>query len=171
MRQGWGVDDYRERQTAPLAWWLGALFFGVVCGWLMLVATTWPVAIITTIVTALLAGAGLWRYGSRLVRVDHGELHVGRARLTAAYLGEVEPLDRSAYRHRLGPGADVRAWLATRPYLDRGVIVRVDDDADPTPYWLVGTRHPELLARALGHHPGPAVTPDNVERTTDGEEA
>lgn len=170
------MDDYRERQTAPPTWWFGAVIFGLVCGWLMLVATTWAIAIVTTVVAALLGCLGVWRYGSILLRVDDGDLHVGRAKLVVRYRGEVERLDRAAYRHRLGPGADVRGWLATRPWFDRGVLVHVDDPADPTPYWLVGTRHPELLARALGHTgdatPSPEGTvPESTERNADGEEA
>ena len=46
--------------------------------------------------------------------------------------------------------ADARAYLLLRPYLKRAVRVEIADPADPTPYWLVATRHPETLAAALG---------------------
>ena len=36
-----------------------------------------------------------------------------------------------------------------RPYVRRGVLVRVTDPDDPTPYWLVSSRHPRTLAAAL----------------------
>jgi hypothetical protein len=36
-----------------------------------------------------------------------------------------------------------------RPYLSRAVRVEIDDPADPAPYWLLSTRHPERLAAAL----------------------
>jgi hypothetical protein len=36
-----------------------------------------------------------------------------------------------------------------RAYLKRSVRVEVTDPADPTPYWLVSSRHPEQLAKAL----------------------
>ncbi len=49
----------------------------------------------------------------------------------------------------MGSEADARAYLLVRPYLKRAVRVTVVDPADPTPYWLVGTRHPEALAAAL----------------------
>ncbi len=35
------MTTYRERLTAPASWWLAALAFGVVWGWIMLVATNW----------------------------------------------------------------------------------------------------------------------------------
>ena len=45
--------------------------------------------------------------------------------------------------------ADARAYLVLRPYLKRAVKVEITDPADPAPYWLVCTRHPEELAKAL----------------------
>ena len=45
--------------------------------------------------------------------------------------------------------ADARAYLLLRPYLKRAVKVEITDRADPAPYWLISTRHPEELAQAL----------------------
>jgi hypothetical protein len=104
------------------------------------------------VITALLTVAGfalVWRYGSLLVAVEPGGLRVGGAFVETAHVGEVATLDRAAYRTRLGTGADARAYLATRPYLDHGVVVTIDDPADPTPYWLVSSRRPDALAAAL----------------------
>ena len=76
------------------------------------------------------------------------------------HLGPAEVLDPEATRRALGPGADARAFLVTRPYLKRAVRVPVTDPADPTPYWLVGSRHPDALAAALNARAiGPAATP------------
>ena len=47
-----------------------------------------------------------------------------------------------------GVDADARAFLLLRPYLKRAVQVEIADPADPTPYWLVRTRHPDELAAA-----------------------
>ena len=55
----------------------------------------------------------------------------------------------------MGPDADARAFLVIRPYLTRAVRVPVTDPADPTPYWLVGSRHPDALAAALNARPDP----------------
>ncbi|MEV7396203.1 DUF3093 domain-containing protein [Aeromicrobium sp. NPDC092404] len=157
------MTTYRERLTAPVSWWLAALLSGAVWGWIMLVATNWPIAIATTV---LVAGAGaflVWRYGSLLIRVDAAGLTVGRARVESEHLGAVRPLNRSDYRLTLGTGADARAYLVTRPYLDRGVLVPITDDTDPTPYWLVSSRRPDALAAALGHTenaPAPAHDPN-----------
>jgi len=143
------VTPYRERLTAPPSWWLAALLFALVWGWVFVIATNWSIAIV---VAALLTAAGfalVWRYGSLLIAVEPAGLRVGNAFVEPDHIGAVTSLDRAAYRTRLGTGADARAFLATRPYLDHGVLVTIDDPADPAPYWLVSSRRPDALAAAL----------------------
>lgn len=102
-------------------------------------------------VTLALAVAALLAVvaGSTPIRVGARELVVGRNRLESTYIGDARSLSVEETRRRLGPEADVRAFLCTRPYLSRAVEVTLDDPADPHPYWLVGTRHPEELADAI----------------------
>jgi hypothetical protein len=144
------VTIYRERLTAPLSWWIAAAVFAAVWGWVFLVVTTWPIAIAATAVVALGGFVAVSRYGAVLIEVGEEGLRVGRASLTSSAIGAVEPLHRSDYHRRLGTDADARAYLVTRPYLDRGVLVAVDDDSDPVPYWLVSSRQPDEFAAALG---------------------
>ncbi|MCW2829671.1 MAG: hypothetical protein JWP31_363 [Aeromicrobium sp.] len=143
------MTPYRERLTAPLSWWIAALAFAVVWGWVFLVISDWPVAVVTTVIVGAVDLFAVWRYGSFTVVVDAEGLRAGRAFVETAHIGDVTALDRTAYRRRLGVDADARAHLATRPYLDHGVAVSIADPADPAPYWLVATRHPAELAAAL----------------------
>jgi hypothetical protein len=159
MGQAGRVSTYRERMTAPPSWWILALVFGLVCGWIMLVATNLPIAIGAFIVGAVVAGGLVWRYGSVLIEAGPSGLHVGSAHLPIEHVGSVEALDRVGFRERLGPHADARAWLRTRPYVDAGIRVDLDDPSDPTPYWLISSRRPEALADALRQ----------TGRTTNGE--
>ncbi|MBC7630858.1 DUF3093 domain-containing protein [Aeromicrobium sp.] len=151
------MTPYRERLTAPVSWWIAAATFGLVWGWIMLVVTTWQIAVVTTLLVAAAGFFAVSRYGSLLIEVKPDGLTVGRASLAAEHLGAVEQLNRVDYRHRLGVGADARAYLVTRPYVDRGVVVGVTDERDPVPYWLVSSRHPDALAVALGMDPTPRV--------------
>lgn len=166
------MTTYRERLAAPLSWWLTALAFAVVWGWVVLVVTTWPIAISVTVVVAVIDLYAVWRYGSLLLSVGPAGLRVGQASIAHEHIGAAEPLNRADYRLRLGTGADARAFLVTRPYLDRGVIVAVDDDSDPAPYWLVSSRRPEALAAALGHTGTVPQTPvhDTIGEAPRGEE-
>ena len=144
------MESYRERLTVPPSWWIVALIFGGICGWIMVVATTPELAVFAALGGTLVAGALMWSYGSLTVYADATGLHVGSAHLDAAHIGTVTSLDRAAFRASLGPEADARAWLRTRPYVDGGVRVDVSDPNDPVPYWLVSCRRPEALIAALG---------------------
>jgi len=88
------------------------------------------------------------------IAVAGGELRAGRAHIPLGLLGEVRELDADATRVELGPALDARAYACLRAWARTAVRVEVVDDADPTPYWLVSTRHPRELARALTHGRG-----------------
>ena len=171
------MTTYRERLSAPLSWWLAALGFAVVWGWVFLVVLNWTAAIVVTLLVAAAGFAAVWRYGSIEISVDADGLRVGTATLGPQHVGAVRRLDRAAYRTQLGTGADARAYLVTRPYLDHGVLVEIDDPADPVPYWLISSRRPDAFATALGASaatPTPAAFPATPDPNGDqprGEEA
>lgn len=144
------MTSYRERLTAPPAWWLAALLFGGICGWIMVVAANPTWGLITAVVATAFAGGLVSVYGGLTVRAGSDGLHVGDAFLPADAIGTVTALDRVSWRTNLGPDADARAWLRTRPYVGTGVRVTVEDAGDPTPYWLVSSRRPEEVVAALG---------------------
>ena len=52
-------------------------------------------------------------------------------------------------RSQRGAQLDARAWPLIRGWVSPVVRVTVTDPQDPTPYWLVSTRHPEKLVEAL----------------------
>ena len=140
---------YAERLGVPLRWWVQGT---------MLVATLWLAVVVAMpalgawIITAIALAAlslGLWSYGSARISVADGTFRAGRAHISAAYVGTATVLDPEETRRTAGVDADARAYLLLRPYLKRAVKVEITDPADPAPYWLVCTRHPEELARAL----------------------
>lgn len=157
--QAGSVTTYRERLTAPPSWWAVVVVFGLVCGWIMLVVTTTAIAIGAAVLGAVAAGSLVWGYGSVVVEGGRHGLRVGSAHIPAEHIADVEVLDPAAFRERLGPGADARAWLRTRPYVEAGVRVNLADPSDPTPYWLISCRRPQALADALR----------DTEDTNDGE--
>ena len=124
----------------------------------MLVATFWLAFVVATpavvawaaTAVLLVAMALLFvAYGSPRVEVEDGWLRAGRARISGEFLAGAEPLDPASTRRVAGPEADARAYLLLRPYLKRAVRVEIADPDDPAPYWLVSSRRPEELARAV----------------------
>ncbi len=141
--------SHRERLSAPVGWWIGAAGIAATCGWLVYVATTPVIGAVTVAIAGVIAGVVVWASGALVIRVDGDQVRAGRAHIGPPHLGEVEALDHAAYRRALGPGADTRAWIVTRPWIDTGVRLWLDDPTDPHPYWLIGSRRPERLAAAI----------------------
>jgi len=140
---------YDERLGVPLRWWVQGVML-VASLWLALVVAVPGLAawLCSGIALALLA-ALLVSYGNARVGVEAGWFRAGRARIEAAHLGAVTALDAEETRRVAGPEADARAYLLLRPYLKRAVKVEITDPADPAPYWLVSSRHPDELAKAI----------------------
>jgi hypothetical protein len=52
-------------------------------------------------------------------------------------------------RAAIGPGVDARSYLVVRGWIHRGVRIDNIDPADPAPFWIITTRHPQKLAEAI----------------------
>lgn len=153
------MPEHEERLSVPAWWWPVAAALVTLLGAEVHAGQplAWKVgtyAVASAAVAALLLFVGAARVGVR-----DGFLIAGRARLPLKYAGEVRVLDRAATSAAMGPGADPTAYTLTRPWLPGSVRVEVCDPADDTPYWLVGTRHPDRLAaavEAVRSQPGPS---------------
>ena len=87
--------------------------------------------------------------GSPRIEVTDGVLVAGRARLPLPNVGDATGFTGTAATAQRGPKLDARAWLVIRGWISPVVKVEVLDENDPTPYWLVSTRHPKELIAAL----------------------
>ena len=140
---------YDERLGVPLRWWVQGFMFTASLWLAVLAALPEAAAWAATGTTAAVVAGCFLAFGSARITVRDGELRAGRARIEARHLGEVTVLDADQTRRVAGVDADARAFLLLRPYLKRSVRVAITDPADPAPYWLLSTRHPERLAGAL----------------------
>ncbi len=138
-----------ERLSVPLRWWVQAVMF-IATFWLALIVAI-PAVWAWAATGVLLALLVLWfvGYGSVTIEVDNSTLRVGRAQIDLKYVSGAQPLDEDGMRRVAGVDADARAYLLLRPYVHGGVKITINDPADPTPYWLIATRHPDRLAAAL----------------------
>lgn len=139
---------YSERLLPPLSWWLITLL-GAVVLWPVVgiaVGFWWGLAVALAVFAVI---GGMLLAGSIMITVDTDGLRVGRAWIEHRYLAGCQALDADRTRSRRGPTADARAYLVLRPYLREAVEIELADPADPVPYWLVSSRHPERLADAL----------------------
>ena len=85
-----------------------------------------------------------------LVVVDDLVLRAGRARLPLRYVGRIATARRRPAPARRAAARPTRArTCAPRGWISRSVLVEVDDEDDPHPYWLISTRHGDRLAPIL----------------------
>lgn len=141
------MSSHLERLRPSAAYWIL-----VPVAMLLAAASSVPfggTVAVTVGVVAGLAVAALLLLRAPEVRVGTDGLHAGPAFLEAEHLGDVEALDITATQQALGPQLRADAFVVHRSWVRTAVRVGVADPADPTPYWLVSTRRPEELARAL----------------------
>lgn len=131
----------------PLGWSFVA-GFGVF-GFVALLPASTTAAVVGAVV-ATLAGVVVAVGIAVPIRVEDGELRVGRAHIPVTDLGEGRELDRPQIREALGPGSDARTFACVRAWIPTAVVIAVVDPRDPTPAWLVSTRRPAALLEALG---------------------
>ncbi|GAB3972846.1 DUF3093 domain-containing protein [Plantactinospora veratri] len=140
---------YAERLTLP--WWLwlaGVAVAGLLAAEIWL-GSTGMRAWLPFVVLLPLAAVGLGWLGRIRIAVRDGELLVDDARLPVRFVADAVPLDAEGRREVLGVGADPLAFVVQRPWVSGAVQVVLDDPADPTPYWVVSSRHPVRLAEAI----------------------
>lgn len=144
-----GDVRYVEALRVPVRWWVqGTLLVGSF--WLAMIAAvperlTWSVTGMAQLLLVLL----LRSYGSKKIVVTDTWLYAGRARIERRYLGAAVPLDKEQMRALAGRYASARAYLLLRPYIATGVRVAIEDDQDPTPYWLLSSRRASELAAVI----------------------
>lgn len=89
------------------------------------------------------------------IEVTESHLYAGTAHIERALIGPVEGFRKEEASLQRGQKLDARAWLMIRGWIDPVVRVTIEDSQDPTPYWLLSTRHPEKLVRVLTLHETP----------------
>src|SRR5262245_55868270 len=86
---------------------------------------------------------------SAVIEVTDARLVAGRASLPASAIDSVTALAAEAARRKRGTEADPRAFVLLRGWVTGAVVVTLDDRDDPTPYWFISSRRPEVLASTL----------------------
>ena len=139
---------FREVIRPPM-WLLGFIYFLM----FSLVIAIWAAfdnmtALISWIMSslAIIFIAIKWR---RVVTFDGRELRVNQAHIDLRYIKDVIAADKNQMRMLRTRDADPAAFLALTFWIPTGVQVILDDDRDPTPYWLISLRNYEELKRTL----------------------
>jgi hypothetical protein len=144
---------YRERLTVPWWWWLpgfglAALIALEVVQGVSGVPAWLPFALLLPVAAAVLVWLG--RVEVRVVsRGGHTELCVAAAHIPTSVIAKSAQVPKSAKSAALGRQLDPAAYVVHRAWVGPMILVVLDDPDDPTPYWLVSCRRPDLVLAAL----------------------
>jgi hypothetical protein len=83
------------------------------------------------------------------IAISSTELTVGRAKIDRKYVSAVAAIPPSESFVARGRGLDPRAYVRFQFGVKCLVKISLNDANDPTPYWLVSTRNPELVLQRL----------------------
>jgi len=140
--------QFREVIRPPL-WVLAFIYFML----LSLVVAIWAALGNTSALFAFLASTALIFFiaisARTVLEVSENELIFGKAHIEKNFCGEITVLDRDAMGLLRTRDADPAAFLAIKFWISTGVKIAINDDRDPTPYWLVSTKKAEELKRIL----------------------
>jgi hypothetical protein len=139
---------YREVMRMPL-WLLAIIYFFM----LSIVISLWaalgdlPALASLTVLTVAL----IWIYFSTALKIEinDSEIRIGRAHIQLKYIGECIDLSKEAMGLARTRDADPHAYLAIRFWVSKGVLIKVSDSRDSTPYWLVSSKKGSKLIQAI----------------------
>jgi len=156
---------YHERLGPPL-WWAVPVAGMAASVALALAAAVGPgAATAGASVTVLVAAVGALVLSRAVFDVRSDGIRVDRAVLPLEVLSGARALAPDRATQLRGPGYDPRGWYRLRGWIPGAVLLTLADPVDPTTFWFVSSRAPELavaaIARAVGALPlrAPAATP------------
>jgi hypothetical protein len=92
---------------------------------------------------------GLTWLAAPLITLTEAELRIGNVAIDRAFIGNVEVIKSAdAFKER-GVNLHSRAYTRFQIGVKELVKVEIKDELDPTPYWLIATRNPEVVAGLL----------------------
>ncbi|MCW2494619.1 DUF3093 domain-containing protein [Jatrophihabitans sp.] len=140
------TQDYSEKLRTPLYWYVVALFVAALLVGEFHVAhhsfiTDWIPGCV------LLPGSlvVVWSLGRSKLEIKDGELRIRGAHIPLSDVSGVVALDPATLRRVVGREGDPAAFVSIRAWIGPGVQLWVDDPEDPTPYWVVSSRHPQQV--------------------------
>ena len=91
----------------------------------------------------------VWWLGRGYLEISGGELRIRGAHLPLTYVTGAVALDERTLHLVVGREGDPAAYVSIRPWIKPGAQVWIDDEDDPTPYWVVSSRRPQEFVGAL----------------------
>ena len=144
---------YSERLWLPIGWWIAGIAVAALLAAEVHMGRPGLVSLLAYVVLLPIPiWLSFWLSRTRVEVVETGgvkELHVGRAHIPVNLISRAAAVPASAKSAAMGRQLDPSAFVQHRPWVKTMVLIVLDDPEDPTPYWLVSSRRPEALVKAL----------------------
>ena len=138
---------YREKVRPSVGMWI--LVVVAALSTALMVAPVWTLGTIILPIVSFILFAWWLTSLTLTIIVTERQLFVGEAHIDRKFVPSAEAFDGEEARQARGVDLDARAFLKIRPWAKSVVRIHLNDGSDPTPYWLVSSRHPHKLAAAL----------------------
>ncbi len=87
----------------------------------------------------------VWSLGRGALEISDGEVRIRGAHVPLSDISGAIALDALTLKRVVGREGDPAAFVSIRPWVGPGVQLWLDDPDDPTPYWVVSSRHPQRV--------------------------
>ena len=143
---------YRER-TLPSLGFYGAAVFVPVALFVIALPFSLDVGLIVAAASVPIMFFSTWAL-SPLIELSADTFRVGKVEIETKFLGSAKAIEGSAVFLERGPHLDTRSFTRFQIGVKQLVKVEITDKQDPTPYWLIATRNPEILAGLINNFSG-----------------
>jgi hypothetical protein len=137
--------SYSERVFPGLSFFLATLFAPAAL-YLIVLAFDDLWALITFVVSEL-AIIFLGLFAAPTLSFSSKTLSIGNVKIPTQYVKAITIVEASAQQSEKGPKLNPSAYVRFQVGVKGLLKVELNDPNDPTPYWLISSRNPDLVAK------------------------
>ena len=137
--------SYSERVFPGLSFFLATLFAPAAL-YLIVLAFDDFWALITFVVSEL-AIIFLGLFAAPTLSLSSKTLSIGKVQIPTQFVKAVTVVEASAQQSEKGPKLNPSAYVRFQVGVKGLIKVELNDPNDPTPYWLISSRKPDLVAK------------------------
>lgn len=138
-------SSYSERVFPGLSFFLATLFVPTAL-YLIVLAFDDLWALVTFVVCEVsIISIGL--LGAPTLVLSKESLSIGKVQIPTQYISGISAIPASNQQSEKGPKLHPAAYVRFQAGVKGLLKIELNDPADPTPYWLISSRNPELLAK------------------------
>lgn len=100
---------------------------------------------------SVMSAIAIWLWFQKRIKIEITSkfLKVGKFTIEKEFIGQVLVLDQNDFLSRIRSGAHRNDVFVLRNYSNGGMAIEIKDSRDPFCHWVVSSKHPSKLAKAM----------------------